>query len=223
VRTFRSSSIPTVTPIPTVRPTGASPNPSRSAIRFAVAGGDAVRVTAKQLGKSWHRGCPVAPSQLRAVGVRYWGFDGRHHGGVLIVNQAVVRPIQAAFSFMLHHHFPIHRVVPISAYGGGDNRSMAHDNTSAFNCRYAVSDGPKSWSEHAYGEAVDIDPLENPYQLGGRVLPPTGTRYVDRSNPRAGMILASGPVVDAFDRLGWGWGGRWSNSPDFQHFSVNGR
>jgi hypothetical protein len=117
----------------------------------------------------------------------------------------------------------MHRVRPVSAYGGSDNRSMAHDNTSAFNCRYAVSNGPKSWSEHAYGEAVDVNPLENPYQLNGKVLPSAGAEYVDRSHVRPGMIVAGGPAVTSFSRIGWGWGGRWPTSPDFQHFSENGR
>jgi len=100
---------------------------------------------------------------------------------------------------------------------------MAHDNTSAFNCRYAVANGPRSWSEHAYGEAVDIDPRENPYRLNGRIYPPAGKPYLDRSKHRRGMIFAGGPVVAAFDAVGWGWGGRWASTPDYQHFSVNGR
>jgi hypothetical protein len=100
---------------------------------------------------------------------------------------------------------------------------MAHDNTSAFNCRYAVASGPKSWSEHAFGEAVDIDPRENPYRLNGRIYPPTGRAFLNRSDRRRGMIFAHGAVVAAFDAAGWGWGGRWPSTPDYQHFSVNGR
>ena len=51
---------------------------------------------------------------------------------------------------------------PVSAYGGSDDRSMAAGNTSAFNGRYAVAAGPKRWSVHAYGEAVDVNTVENP-------------------------------------------------------------
>lgn len=180
-------------------------------------------VTARQLGSSWHPGCPVGPAQLRAVGVGFWGFDGQRHRGVIIVNAAVVQPVRVAFAAMERRHFPIRRVEPVAEFAGSDNRSMAHDNTSAFNCRYAVSDGPKSWSEHAYGEAIDIDPRENPYRLDGRILPPSGAGYADRSRSRPGMILATSAPVEAFDGLGWGWGGRWSSTPDYQHFSVNGR
>ena len=180
-------------------------------------------VTAKQLGKSWHHGCPVPPRDLRALQVRFWGFDRQRHTGVLIVRATAVHPARVAFRNIRHAHFPIRRIEPISEYGGSDDKSMAHDNTSAFNCRYAVANGPKQWSEHAYGDAVDIDPRENPYRLNGKILPPSGAKYADRSKHRRGMIFAHGPVVRAFDTVAWGWGGRWSSTPDYQHFSVNGR
>ena len=99
---------------------------------------------------------------------------------------------------------------------------MSVDNTSAFNCRYAVAPGPKRWSVHAYGEAIDVNPVENPYLSGGKILPPEGSRYADRSKTRRGMARAGGVLVDAFTAAGWKWGGRWSFSPDWQHFSVNG-
>jgi hypothetical protein len=180
------------------------------------------RVTAHQLGKSWHPGCPVAPRRLRSVRVRYWGFDHQGHRGSVIVNHAVVHPIRQAFRSMRRHHFPIRRIVPVSAYRGSDNRSMRHDNTSAFNCRYAVAHGPKTWSMHASGEAVDINPRENPYRLNGRIRPPSGARYADRSKRKPGMIFPRTAPVRAFDRLGWGWGGRWASTPDYQHFSTDG-
>jgi hypothetical protein len=100
---------------------------------------------------------------------------------------------------------------------------MAADNTSAFNCRPAVARGPRSWSMHAYGEAIDVNTVENPYLEGGRVLPPNGAPYAGRSRVRRGMAVEGGVLVRAFSRVGWGWGGRWTGSPDYQHFSVNGR
>ena len=180
-------------------------------------------VTAKQLGKSWHHGCPVPPRDLRALRVSYWGFDDAEHTGVLVINRSVVGAVRKAFAQIEAAHFPIRQIQPVSVYGGSDNKSMAHDNTSAFNCRYAVANGPKTWSAHAYGGAIDIDPRENPYRLNGKVLPPSGAKYADRSKHRRGMIFLHGPVVKAFDAIGWGWGGRWSSTPDYQHFSVNGR
>jgi hypothetical protein len=161
----------------------------------------------------------VPPSELRAVTVGYLGFDGRPHRGTLVVNVDAVGAVRSAFRDLRRARFPIRRMLPVTAYGASDHRSVQHDNTSAFNCRFAVASGPKHWSEHAYGEAIDVDPRENPYVQPGSSR--AGTKYADRSNIRRGMIIADGPVVRAFDATGWGWGGRWS-APDYQHFSVNG-
>ena len=153
----------------------------------------------------------------------FWGFDHAAHTGTLVVNASAVSAITTAFHTMYADRFPIRRMVPIAAYGGDDNASMAADNTSAFNCRYAVANGPKSWSMHAYGEAVDLDTLENPYTLDGRVYPPAGKPYTNRSQVRPGMIVPGSMPVRAFGAVSWGWGGRWSSSPDYQHFSSNGK
>jgi hypothetical protein len=157
------------------------------------------------------------------VTLRYWGFDRRGHLGRLVLNAAAVPAVTRAFAALWRDRFPIRRMTPVSTYGGSDNRSMAHDNTSAFNCRPAVTDGPRSWSEHAFGDAVDLDPLENPYRLDGKILPPGGAAYADRAVVRRGMIVAGGATVRAFSRVAWGWGGSWASTPDYQHFSVNGR
>jgi D-alanyl-D-alanine carboxypeptidase len=180
-------------------------------------------VTAADLGASYHPGCPVAPSELRLVQLRYWGFDGRVHDGELVVNRAVVAQVQTVFSRLLAARFPIRRVETIDAYGGSDERSMAADNTSAFNCRFASAPGPKHWSMHAYGKAIDVNPVENPYVQGSRVSPRAGVRFLDRARAGAGMAVAGGVLVRAFDAVGWGWGGRWSGGVDYQHFSTNGR
>jgi hypothetical protein len=180
------------------------------------------RVKAKDLGKSWHSGCPVAPRHLRMVVMTYWGFDHTAHRGHLVVRDRVVSDIVAAFHAMYKGKFPIRRMRPVSVYGGDDNVSMRHDNTSAFNCRYAVSSGPKHWSMHAYGEAVDINTVENPYYLDGRVRPKKGEPYMNRSNVRPGMIVSGSVPLKKFSALGWGWGGYWSGSPDYQHFSTTG-
>ena len=179
-------------------------------------------VTAWQLGGSWHPGCPVGPAALRRVYVSYVGFDGLPHRGELVVNRAVTSDVVVVFRRLYGARFPIRRIRPVSVYGGSDDRSMAADNTSAFNCRYAVAAGPKRWSVHAYGEAVDVNTVENPYLEGGRVLPPAGRAYTDRGNVRRGMAVPGGVLVRAFASVGWLWGGRWSATPDWQHFSKTG-
>jgi hypothetical protein len=179
-------------------------------------------VSAAQLGRSWHPGCPVGPAQLRLIRVSYVGFDGRAQRGALVVSRRVIPEVETVFRTLYVLRFPIHRVRPISAYGGSDDRSAAADNTSAFNCRAAVATGPKRWSAHAYGEAIDINDVENPYVLGTKVIPPAGRRYLDRSRYRRGMAVPGGVLVRAFASVGWLWGGRWSRSPDWQHFSRSG-
>ena len=181
------------------------------------------RVTAAQLPFSWHAGCPVGPAQLRRIRLRYVGFDGKPHRGQLIVNARVARDVASVFASLYRARFPIRRMLPIDAYRGSDSRSTAADNTSSFNCRYAVAPGARHWSMHAYGEAVDVDTVENPYIQDGRVTPANAKPYADRANVRRGMAVEGGVLVRAFARVGWGWGGRWSGSPDYQHFSTNGR
>jgi len=180
------------------------------------------RVTAAQLPYSWHAGCPVGPAQLRRVRLTYWGFDGRAHQGALVVNRAVVGDVVTVFRRLYRARFPLRRVRPIDAYRANDERSLAADNTAGFNCRYAVASGPRRWSVHAYGEAIDVDPVENPYLEGGRVHPRAGRSFLDRSRMRPGMAVSGGVLVSAFASVGWKWGGRWTGSPDYQHFSATG-
>jgi D-alanyl-D-alanine carboxypeptidase len=180
------------------------------------------RVSAAQLPLSWRPGCPVSPARLRRVRLTYWGFDRRAHNGALVANANAVSDLVHVFSRLYAARFPIRRLRPIDAYGGDDERSLAADNTAAFNCRYAVGAGPRRWSVHAYGEAIDVNPVENPYLEGGRIHPRAGRRYLDRSNVRPGMAVRGGFLVRAFAAVGWRWGGRWSGSPDYQHFSATG-
>ena len=170
---------------------------------------------------SWHPGCPVAMADLRLVTVTHWTFAGRAAQGRLVVNRDAAGAIVVVLRRLFAAHYPIQRMRPVEAYGADDERSMAANNTSAFNCR-RVS-GSSTWSQHAYGRAIDINPLQNPEVSGGRVSPPAGARYLDRSQTAAGLIHPGDVVVRAFARVGWGWGGYWRSLKDYQHFSANGR
>jgi hypothetical protein len=180
------------------------------------------RVTAAQLPHSWRPGCPVAPAQLRRVRLTYWGFDGRAHTGALVVNVSAVGDAVRVFRRLYVARFPFRRLRPIDAYRGVDERSLAADNTAGFNCRYVIGPGPKRWSAHAYGLAVDVNPVENPYLECSHVHPRAGTAYLDRTDVRPGMATRGGVLVRAFAAIGWSWGGRWRGSPDYQHFSATG-
>jgi hypothetical protein len=153
--------------------------------------------------------------------VSYHGFDGARHVGKLVMHRDAVAAMTASFRSMWRHNFKIHRMYLIDRYDGSDRRSMRADNTSAFNCR-TVS-GTSSWSQHAYGRAIDINPVENPYvRSDGSASPANGQRFSDRSLTHKGMIHAGDSVVRAFARQGWGWGGYWSSAKDYQHFSSTG-
>jgi hypothetical protein len=179
-------------------------------------------VTRAQLGASWHPGCPVGPPELRTLLVSYVGFDGLARTGEIVVHRDVAAAVTRVFARLYAVRFPIRRMTPVAHYGGSDPQSMAADNTSGFNCRYAVAAGPKRWSVHAFGKAIDVNTVENPYLQGGRVLPAAGRSYLDRSRYRRGMAVAGGVLVRAFAAAGWQWGGRWAASPDWQHFSATG-
>jgi hypothetical protein len=197
-------------------PAGATDTPDPPAFTVEVS-----PVTAADLGQSWRPGCPVGPTELRRLRLSHWGFDDRPHLGELVVHESVVPDVATVFRVLYDARFPIRRIQPVDRYGGSDDRSMADDNTSGFNCRNAVNGGPAKWSAHAYGKAIDVNPLENPYLLNGDVLPPAGRAYADRATYRPGMAVPGGALVKAFAAAGWSWGGRWSD-PDYQHFSSGG-
>jgi hypothetical protein len=174
------------------------------------------------LGKTWHPGCPVAPTQLRLIHVRYVGFTGHADGGSIVVNASVARVVIRVFQTLYSHRFPIRSMIPESHFKGSDPASMAADNTSGFNCRFAVANGASVWSVHAFGEAIDVNPVQNPYVFNGVAQPVAGKAYLNRRDIRPGMAVIGGTLNNAFASVGWRWGGRWTDSPDFQHFSATG-
>ena len=174
------------------------------------------------MSSSWRAGCPVELPDLRLLTVTHVGFDGQVRNGEVVVHATVADDIVKVFRALFEARFPIEQVRLVDEFGGDDDRSMAANNTSAFNCRRAT--GSSRWSEHAFGKAIDINPVQNPYVTrSGAVLPPAGGPFVDRDPATPGLIVETGPVVRAFDGIGWGWGGRWSTGKDYQHFSASGR
>jgi D-alanyl-D-alanine carboxypeptidase len=177
---------------------------------------------ATMTGHSWHPGCPVRLEDLRLVRARFWGFDGRVHEGRLVVHRDVAHDVVVVLRRLYTARFPIRRMVPVDAYGASDYRSIEADNTSAFNCR--AVDGTTRWSEHAYGRAIDLNPIENPYVTASGTTSHAASRpYLRRAPYRTGMAVEGGAAVRAFEAVGWGWGGRWSGARDYQHFSAGGR
>jgi hypothetical protein len=175
----------------------------------------------------WHRGCPVAMSDLRLLTVAHWGFDGRRHTGRLVVNRAAAGPLGRAFGRLYGLRFPIRHMELADMYGPKGDRPGDGDVTGSFDCRQAVpspctgGSGTGTWSMHAYGLAVDVNPVENPYVGCGQSRDPSAKQYFDRSHHRRGMVTPR--AIAAFRSVGWGWGGSWTgNTKDYMHFSSNG-
>ena len=176
----------------------------------------------RMMGRSWRRGCPVPLRRLRHLRVAHQDFDGDRRVGELVVHRSAVAAMRTVFRRLYRAELPIRRMRLVDDYGADDHASIEADNTSAFNCRRVT--GGRRWSEHAYGRAIDVNPIENPYVF------PDGTTSHRRSRPylrrdriRPGMAYAGGPLVRAFRKAGWEWGGRWSGAKDYQHFSATGR
>jgi hypothetical protein len=178
-------------------------------------------------GTTWRPGCPVPLRELRLLTLRYWGFDGRVHQGPMVVNQAVAGQVVSVFRRLFQARFPVQRMhLAVQYLPGHDDPNDRRNYTDGFNCRPAVTArGPlANWSQHAYGLAVDINPIQNPYVTSdGYVRNLHARPYRDRSLRLPGMIHPGDVVVRAFAAIGWKWGGYWSGSKDYMHFSATGR
>ncbi len=210
--------IPTVPPasIASTVPTPTVPTTTVPAFTAAI-----TEISQARLTHSWRPGCPVAPRDLRLVQLTYWGFDDRAHQGELVVSARHAEKIVSVFAQLFDARFPIERMELVDVYDGNDDRSMVANNTSAFNCR-EVAGSPGVLSQHALGTAIDVNPLINPWVHSGKVEPPEAAQYADRTKPWKGAIYADDVVVRAFAAIGWGWGGYWPGSYDYQHFAAGG-
>jgi hypothetical protein len=182
---------------------------------------------AQMRGNVWHAGCPVALTGLRVLTVKHWGFDGRAHTGQLVVNAKAAAPLAKVFAKLYELRFPIRHLQLADAYGPASGRPADNDISGSFQCRQAVPspcNGGKAtgtWSNHAYGLAVDLNPSENPYVGCGMTRDPKRLAYANRSKMRPGMVTPA--VVAAFRSIGWKWGGSWTGpTKDYMHFSWNG-
>jgi D-alanyl-D-alanine carboxypeptidase len=173
------------------------------------------------MGGTWTPRCPVELDDLRYVTVSFRGFDGQAHTGELVLNARVVADVVTVFRKLYTTDYPIETMRLVTGADLDSPPTGDGNNTSAFVCRRARQQS--SWSAHAYGLAVDVNPFHNPYQRSGLVLPELASAYLDRDWQRAGMIHGGGIVTDAFDAIGWTWGGSWQNTTDYMHFSATGR
>lgn len=180
-------------------------------------------------GKSFHadvKGC-AQRHDLRLLSLPFRDFSGAVKRGQLIVHRRVARDVRDVFvQLFADKRFAIARMDLIDAFNGDDDASMAANNTSGYNCRKAS--GAARLSSHALGLAIDVNPLQNPY-VSRRGTAPKGGEAWDTPEERAaaasepGLILSRSAITRAFKSKGWGWGGDWRSSKDYQHFSADGR
>jgi predicted small secreted protein len=232
----RPDGTPAASAVPSGSPSGSpsdasseptdEPAPSPSQEQFT---GTVSRIDAelRQRMRYSHRAaCPVPLERLRHLTVSHVRFDGSTATGELVVHEDHAEAVVSVFRELYDARWPIRRMRLVDEYRGDDDRSMAADNTSAYNCRPVA--GTDRWSEHAYGRAIDLNPVENPYVTGSSFVPAEGAEFarIDRSRGAdvpPGVIKDGDVVVQAFARIGWGWGGHWSSSKDYQHFSASSR
>jgi D-alanyl-D-alanine carboxypeptidase-like protein len=173
-------------------------------------------VRARMEGVSWHGGDPRCPrwADLAYLQLDHVSFDGAGRGELVVAAALATRAV-ALFRRLWQIGFPIRQLRLVDDFGASDDTSMAADNSSAFNFRVVA--GTDQLSQHALGLAIDLNPVENPWRLPGRILPDAGRAFAERTAIRPGMIVRPGPVVAALDELGWEWGGDWCHAFDDHH------
>ena len=213
----------TTGPTPTTSP---SPEPRRPRF-FGRLRRIPAAIATEMTGATWEPDCPVALEDLRLLRFNYLGLDGEIHRGPMVVDVSVAEDVLGVFEQLFDAGFPLKHVAFARRWRPNAPVDTTRSVTSSFNCRPALNpDGTPSgsWSEHAFGLAVDVNPLQNPYVAAdGSVLRPAAETYVDRSQDLPGMIHPGDVVVLAFAAIGWEWGGDWSGKKDYMHFSLRGR
>jgi murein DD-endopeptidase MepM/ murein hydrolase activator NlpD len=164
------------------------------------------------------KGCPVAPANLRKIWVSYIDFNGNYHDGNIIVHKDHAVRTQKVFQRLYYSRFRIQAMSPIDV--NAPNLTDYAAVTGGFTCRKVG--GSMTWSQHAYGTAIDINPVQNPMIRDGVASPAGAAGYVSRGAHRRGMLHADGAVT-AFTSNGFFWGGRWHTLKDYMHFSTTNR
>ena len=209
-------------------PAAPSPEPAPERTRFAGrVSAIPAAVRREMTGKTWEPGCPVGYDDLRLLSFNYLGFDAEIKRARMVVHEDEATDVLGVFAQLFEGGFPFKNVDLASRWRPNGPIDTTRSKTAAFNCRPALNPDltpTGTWSEHSYGLAIDINPLQNPYVAeDGTALRPAAEAYLDRSQDLLGMIHEGDLVVRAFAAIGWEWGGHWSGKKDYMHFSLRGR
>ena len=118
---------------------------------------------------------------------------------------AVVDDLDAVFRLLWEVRFPMEQVLIVESIDVEAPPTGDGNGTGGFVCRDIT--GGSSYSQHAYGLAVDVNTFQNPYARDDLVIPERASAYLARHRVRPGMVTDDGPVVAAFGSIGWEWGG----------------
>jgi hypothetical protein len=219
---------------PSPSPTPASPAPAEETTERSGFKGKIdplpAGLAAQMRGTTWSPGCPVPLDDLRVLHFNYWGFGGNVERGPMVVNASVADDVLWVFHQLFNARFPIKRVAlatPFRPHSFAQHRRITSHRsvTASFNCRPVVTAlGPAdTFSQHSYGLAIDLNPLQNPYVTSdGFVRNRAAEPYLDRTRQLEGMIHEGDVVFRSFAAIGWSWGGDWSGDKDYMHFSLSG-
>jgi hypothetical protein len=176
-------------------------------------------------GNSFKKNCPVPLKDLRYLSIKHLGFDGKDKIGELIVHKSISSDTLKIFDELYKIKYPIYKMKLVSDYKGDDWVSIEANNTSAFNCR-PITGKKNKWSKHAYGKAIDINPIENPYiSRKGHISHKDSLKYRTRNHKLEtlkdkAVLLKEDKAVKIFEKYGWKWGGDWITIKDYQHFEY---
>lgn len=184
---------------------------------------------AMEQGNTWSKDAIVSANRLRLLTIGHIDFQGNQQMGQMIVLDVCEEAVLTIFKELYKRKFPIHQIKPMHHYQGDDHAALAANNTSCYIDRNIIGSTKKS--VHAYGLAIDINPVQNPFvtmdeKAGIATYDPTaGIAYANRmlarlSKPtRAGMAEE---VINIFAENGfYWWGGYWDTPIDYQHFQVS--
>lgn len=163
--------------------------------------------------------CPLSPQDLATLHIPYYGLDHKTHQGILVVNKNIQPQIIETFKDLYNIKFPIAKMEPLSIYHNNETQALEDNDTFAYSCRTLTGNNHLP-SKHAYGLAIDINPVFNPYINGDTILPINGKPYLNRQLSQEGMIT---PYIDKhiFKKYGWEWGGNWKTLKDYQHIESS--